>query len=124
MVIYYNDTKFVKDFQSRPRQIRTATRSVPPIALVAFVPQSETGDGHWVVVAGYEADCHPTSPDDEGCVVSALFMNNPQDAGDQVHPDHVTYDWWRRRYMKPVGDTKKGYEGSVVAVAGGTLNSA
>ena len=97
---------------------------VPAIALVALSQHSFTGDGHWVVVAGYEADRHPTGPDDAQCTVAALHMNNPLKAGDQVYPQHVTYQAWRRRYMKPVGSKYEDYVGSVVAVAAGTLSSA
>ena len=97
---------------------------VPPIALVAYAEGSPFGDGHWMVVVGYHADRAPTGPTDEGCVVSALEFNNPmRAAGDQKYPDHVSYAWWRRRYMKRVGDRTDGnvhYKGSVVAVAGGT----
>ena len=98
---------------------------VPAIALVALDEESFTGDGHWVVVAGYHADRHPTGPDDMKCVVTAFEFSNPMKAaGDQTYPNHVGYKWWRRRYMKSVGSRHEDYAGSVVAVAGGTLGSA
>jgi len=69
---------------------------------------------------GYHADRHPTGPADTECVVTYVEFNNPLRAADQTPPSNVTYRTWRRRYMKPVGN-KEDYEGSVVAVAAGTL---
>ena len=97
---------------------------VPPIALVAYLPNSPTGDGHFVVVAGYTANRDPTGPDDTGYVVSGVEFNNPlKAAADQTYPNHVSAAWWRRRYMKAVGSGHPEYQGDVVAVTGGRLGS-
>jgi hypothetical protein len=94
-------------------------RKLPPIALVAWLPKSTTGDGHWMVVVDYTANKDPSGPNDAECKVSGLDYNNPMlAAGDQAHPDHVSAKWWRRRYMKPVGDDRPPYGGKFVAVVG------
>ena len=93
---------------------------VPPIALAAWMPQSTTGDGHWIIVAGYDANRDPTGPADAGCVVSGLEFSNPAKAtNDNTYPNHASHTWFKRRYLKPVGPQQPQYHGGVVAVAGG-----